>query len=89
MAIHLALVETVEIAGFTYPYSLTLSPDGHFVYVTDLEQSFLGVLSRDLDTGKWALVQVLCDGEEGVEGIGEPRALAVSPDSRFVYAGGV
>jgi len=64
-----------------------LSPDGASLYVPDHDSpwSQLAVYSRDDATGTLEWVQGLDEGDGGLEGLGLPTAVDVSPDGRFVY----
>lgn len=67
----------------------TISPDGNYVYVAASLDDALNVFSRDPQTGRLSLVQVLKQGVDGVNGLKSVQAVAVSPDSRYVYTIGL
>ena len=72
---------------------IALSPDEQVLYVTGDDASMNGLAVLDLDpaTGWPGVLQGIRSGSGGVgssEFPGSPQAVAVSPDSRFVYVGG-
>ncbi len=69
--------------------ALTVSPDGAHLYVTGRRGDAVAVLSRDPASGALGFVQVVRDGEGGVDGIEEPRSIAISPDGTHVYVNGI
>lgn len=73
------------VVGLDGMYGLAISPDGVYVYVAATYDSGLGVFARDVATGALRFIEVHTDGVGGVEGLGTAWAVAVSPDSGFVY----
>jgi 6-phosphogluconolactonase (cycloisomerase 2 family) len=71
--------------GLFRPQSVAVSPDGRRVYVAASSDDSVTVLDRDSDTGELTIVQVLVNGRDGVDGLDDAQAVAVSPDSRYVY----
>jgi 6-phosphogluconolactonase (cycloisomerase 2 family) len=81
--------------GFSSPGSMVMSPDGTDLYIG----SFLdnSVMRFDRDTGSGALTPQECIGDDisapscgiGPVGLADPRSLALSPDGRNLYAGGL
>lgn len=67
-------------------YNLAIAPDGGYVYVVSTSDSALGVFARDAGTGMLRFIEVQKDGIGASSGLGVAWALAVSPDSAFVYA---
>ena len=78
----LTFVESLDLNGAT---DVTISPDGRFVFVPSYGDDSLKVLSRDTDTGQLTLMDVLTDGEDGVDGLNEALWTSVSPDGRHLY----
>jgi 6-phosphogluconolactonase (cycloisomerase 2 family) len=74
--------------GLEHPMGLTLSPDGHHVYVASTGNDAVTVFSRDSASGTLTFVQSVRDGVDGVDGLGSARTVVVSPDGLNVYAGG-
>ena len=76
----------IELDGKRKPFNggneITLDPAQGKVYACATASGSLAVFDRDLKTGKVAFVQLFHDGEL----LGWVSGLAVSPDSRFVYA---
>lgn len=66
-----------------------ISADGKYVYVTGRLDDALNVFSRDAQTGRLTLVQVVKQGVDGIDGLRSVEAIAVSPDSRYVYTIGL
>ena len=89
----LTYVETVEAfdksAGLTGMRGLAVSPDGLNVYATGWHNGqrddAIAVLQRDPATGKLNRIQVLHNGENGVEGLAGLAEVIISPDGRHVY----
>ncbi|MDQ3621723.1 MAG: lactonase family protein [Verrucomicrobiota bacterium] len=64
---------------------VTLSPDGTLIYATAYGSGALGVLRADKQSGALEIVQVLKDGEDGVEALAGAFRVACSRDGRHVY----
>jgi DNA-binding beta-propeller fold protein YncE len=72
------------------PVSITVSPDGRFVYATSRVSHAVLVFARDATSG--ALAETACVSDSGTDGacadgIGmvNPTAIAISPDGRSAY----
>jgi uncharacterized repeat protein (TIGR01451 family) len=81
------------IAHMGGPRSVRVSPDGRRVYVAAQNDSSILVFDRDLNSsgvtfGRLNLIETRRNNVDGVAGIGQIRALAISSDSRNVYAAG-
>jgi 6-phosphogluconolactonase (cycloisomerase 2 family) len=63
----------------------TVSPDGAWIYVPAPRTGTLGVLHGDPATGKVEVIQLLIDGENGVNALEGVFRAACSPDGRNVY----
>jgi 6-phosphogluconolactonase (cycloisomerase 2 family) len=90
---HLAFVEVQKdgaggVDGLRGVWSLTVSPDGKHVYAAGYRHDAAAVFSRDETTGKLTFVEAQKEGVGGVNGIGGPCSVAVSPDGRHVYVAG-
>jgi len=68
------------VDGLAYAYSVAVSPDGSHVYAVGRNDHALAVFSRNATTGELTFVEVLKQGEGGVDGIGHPLWVTVSPD---------
>ncbi len=68
--------------------SLTVSPDGKFLYASGYDDSAVAVFARDAETGKLSFVEFKQDGIDGVDGLGGVYSITVSPDGKFLYAAG-
>ena len=64
---------------------LTVDPTGRFLYAVEGFQDSLVVFLRDPVVGKLTLAERHRNGEGGVDGLLNPRALAVSPSGQSVY----
>jgi 6-phosphogluconolactonase (cycloisomerase 2 family) len=67
------------------PSSVRLSNDNLFVYVTLSGSNQIAVYSRNTTTGLLTLVQLVKDGENGVQGLFSPKILEVSKDDKNIY----
>lgn len=65
-----------------------VSADGRNVYVAAREDESVATFSRNAETGRVALLQVLRDGVDDVAGLEEAQHVAVSPDDGHVYVSG-
>jgi len=79
-------VEVIDsIDGLRTAVCLAISKDQKWVVFTSCQSSLVTLYSRDAKTGKLAEVSRQQQGLEGVDGLGFPIAVTISPDSRFVY----
>ena len=76
------------IGGLQSVDFVTVAPDGRHVYSASRQRSQVVVFARDPDTGTLSHVESLQDGVNGVDGLDDVYSVAVSPDSRYVYAAG-
>lgn len=79
-----------DAAALGAPTAVAVSPDGEHVYVTSRGSHAVGTFARDAESG--SLTQVGCVSGSGSDGactngtaLGNPSAVAVSPDGRNVY----
>jgi DNA-binding beta-propeller fold protein YncE len=92
----LTFVEAVDVfgdlEGVDNTYGVAVSPDNLSVYVTGQDDSkyaendAIAVYSRNADTGKLSLVEIVQNGVNGVSGLTALTDITVSPDNRSVYA---
>ena len=92
----LTFVEAVDVfgnmEGVDNTYGVAVSPDNLSVYVTGQDDSkyaehdAIAVYSRDADTGKLSLVEMVQNGVNGVAGLTALTGITVSPDNKSVYA---
>jgi 6-phosphogluconolactonase (cycloisomerase 2 family) len=74
------------------PVGISISPDDRFVYITDVGNHSIHVLSRDSATGALAETQCLSDQASPPSGcvparvIGDVQSVAISPDGLHAYA---
>ncbi|QMS87633.1 beta-propeller fold lactonase family protein [Nostoc edaphicum CCNP1411] len=79
---------TDGVDGLGGVYSVTVSPDGKFLYAAGYDDSAVGVFGRDAETGKLSFVEFKQDGIDGVDGLDGAESVTVSPDGKFLYATG-
>ncbi len=72
--------------GLSFPTSVTVSPDGKFVYVAAKQDDAISVYSRNAGTGRLTLVELVRDGQNGVDGLAAVRCVKISPDGKRAYA---
>ncbi len=80
--------DTDGVDGLAGAESLTVSPDGKFLYAVGYDDSAVAVFARDAQTGKLSFVEFKQDDTDGVDGIGGARSVIVTPDGKFLYAAG-
>ncbi len=73
------------VDGLSRAWSVTVSPDGSHVYVAGRFDDAVAVFSREPTSGELTFVQVLKDGQDGVDGLGQALSVTVSPDGGHVY----
>ncbi len=76
------------VDGLYVVYSVIVSPDGNHVYVAGSYEDSVAVFRRNATTGKLTFVQVLKDGQDGVQGLDYASSVTISPDGNDVYVGG-
>ena len=76
------------ITGLSGPSAVTLSSDGFCAYATGELDDAVVVFSRNVITGVLTFVESQQEGVGGVDGIGRPTGVAVSPDGGSVYVAG-
>ncbi|MGJ3251791.1 MAG: beta-propeller fold lactonase family protein [Elainellaceae cyanobacterium] len=76
------------VDGLRDARSLSISPDGKFVYAVGEGDSAITVFSRNSNTGGLTFVETVKDGVNGVDGIDGVYNINISLDGRFVYAAG-
>ena len=86
----LRLVQVLEngkdsVGGLYGPAFSAVSPDGAHVYVTGYWGDTLAVFERDAQNGRLTFIEAHRNGVNGVDGLGNPTALAVSHDGAHVY----
>ncbi|MCP3995560.1 MAG: beta-propeller fold lactonase family protein, partial [bacterium] len=81
-----------SLAGLDNARAVTVSGDGRHVYVAGYDDHVLLAFSRDLQDGTLTLVRSFATGEDDgtgsggvVEGLGNPQAVAVSPDGVHIF----
>ncbi len=81
--------KSTKIDGLADASSLTLSPDGSYLYVTARSDNSLAVFKRDLATGKLTFIDVRKDGVNGLDGLSSARSVITSPTTgEYVYVAG-
>jgi 6-phosphogluconolactonase (cycloisomerase 2 family)/Mg-chelatase subunit ChlD len=93
----LTFIEAVDvfggIAGVDSAYSVAVSPDNLSVYVTGTDSTrtdgAIAAYSRNADTGRLSLVEMMKNGVNGVVGLNDLTGITVSPDNKNVYAANI
>ncbi|MFN6490671.1 beta-propeller fold lactonase family protein [Nostoc sp. DedQUE03] len=80
--------DTNGVDGLGGVYSITVSPDGKFLYAAGYNDSAVAVFERDTTTGQLSFVEVQKDDTNGVDGLGSAYSITVSPDGKYLYAAG-
>ena len=76
------------VDGLNGALSVTVSPDGRNVYATGGDDDAVAVFRRNSSNGQLTYIQMLKDGEGGVDGLDWTWSVTVSPDGGHVYAVG-
>lgn len=76
------------VDGLSGIASIVPSADGRFVFAAGAVDDALAVFSRDRSTGALTFREVEKNGNRGADGLRGATAIAVSPDSQFVYVAG-
>jgi 6-phosphogluconolactonase (cycloisomerase 2 family) len=76
------------VDGLDGAWGVASSPDGAHVYVASLGDSAVATFSRDSSSGTLTFVEQDKDGVGGVDGIGNARGVAVTPNGTHVYVVG-
>ena len=85
-AVALNLIDSYQIDGLPSANSILISPDDRFVYVTSRYDDALAVFQRNVETGQLNLIQVLKNGNDGIDGLDGVMSIAISPDNQYLYA---
>ncbi|HUL98301.1 MAG TPA: beta-propeller fold lactonase family protein [Mycobacterium sp.] len=86
----LRLIQVLEdgkdgVEGLFGALSPTVSSDGANVYVTGQFGDALAVFARDAQSGRLTFIEAHRNGVNGVDGLGTPNKIEVSPDGIHVY----
>jgi len=76
------------VEGLSGANSVTVSPDGAYVYAAGRNDAAIAVFSRNVATGELNFVEAVTNGWAGISGLDSVRSIAVSPDGRNLYAAG-
>jgi 6-phosphogluconolactonase (cycloisomerase 2 family) len=76
------------VDGLRDARSLSISPDGKFVYAIGEGDDAIAVFSRNAVTGRLTFVEAVRDGVNGVDGIDGVYNINISLDGKFVYTAG-
>jgi len=79
---------TGGVTGLAKPYSVTVSPDGKNVYAASYDDNSVVMFSRSEATGDLTYMDIVKDGENGVDGLHRAYSVTVSPDGKHAYATG-
>ncbi|MFN6464896.1 MAG: beta-propeller fold lactonase family protein [Nostoc sp. DedVER02] len=81
--------DTDGVDGLAKVSSVTLSPDGKFLYAAGFGDLAVAVFERNLQTGKLSFVEVQKDDTDGIDGLSGVTHLTVSRDGKYLYASGL
>lgn len=81
------LDEGGTVPGLVRPSAIALSPDGSVLYVTSSGAGSLVVFTRDSNDGGLRHEATFFEGVDGVSGLLDAEAVAVSPEGQHVYVG--
>ena len=89
----LTFVEVVKdgvggVDGLDGVTSVTVSPDGKYVYAASVIDDAVAVFSRNATTGQLTFVETLKDGVNGVDGLNGATSVTMSADGNHVYLTG-
>nr|WP_322678445.1 beta-propeller fold lactonase family protein [Nostoc sp. DedQUE03]MDZ7973741.1 beta-propeller fold lactonase family protein [Nostoc sp. DedQUE03] len=77
-----------SVDGLGGVYSITVSPDGKYLYAAGYQDSAVAVFERNQQTGRLSFVEVQKDDTDGVDGLGGALSVTLSPDGKYFYAAG-
>jgi 6-phosphogluconolactonase (cycloisomerase 2 family) len=76
------------IDGLAGVLSVTVSPDGKYLYASGPSDDAVAVFRRSAATGALTPVEVVRNGADGVDGLAYASAVAISPDGAHAYVTG-
>ena len=74
------------VDGLDWTGSVTVSPDGKYVYAAGYRGDAVTVFSRNATTGVLTFVELEKDGVGGVDGLCGVISVTVSPNRKYVYS---
>jgi 6-phosphogluconolactonase (cycloisomerase 2 family) len=77
--------DLLGVDGLSNASGVAVAADGGHVYLVGQGDDAVATFSRDSGTGALSFVEALFDGIDGVEGLGNVRAVVVSADNDHVY----
>ncbi|MEM7479613.1 MAG: beta-propeller fold lactonase family protein [Acidobacteriota bacterium] len=78
---------STTVDGLNGARSVAVADDGKFVYVAGQDDQALAVFAREATAGALTFLEARIDGADGVSGLVQPYSVAVTRDTRHVYAG--
>ena len=73
------------VAGLYGVISVTVSPDGKYVYSASVTDGAVAAFGRNATTGELTFVEDEKDGTGGVDGFDRAASIALSPDGKHLY----
>jgi 6-phosphogluconolactonase (cycloisomerase 2 family) len=77
------------VDGLNGALAVTISPDGKHLYAAGNDDNAVAVFSRNPTTGALAFLEFQKDGVGGVDGLSGAYSMAVTPDGKHLYVGGI
>lgn len=86
----LSYLETItdnenQVDGLEGCFDMTISPDGNHVYITASDENAVSVFRRNVVTGSLTFIQMMKDGENGMQGLNYPLGINMSKDGNHIY----
>jgi len=82
------IIRNGDAQNLTGAFGIALTPMGNYLYVASTGDSALVVFKRDATTGLLTYTDSLTDGQNGVDGLGGARAVAIDPTGIHIYVAG-
>ena len=73
------------VAGLYGVISVTVSPDGKYVYSASVTDGAVAAFGRNATTGELTFVEDEKDGTGGVDGFDRAASIALNPDGKHLY----
>lgn len=74
-----------RIVGMVGPSAILINRDGKHLYVTNTTSNTIVVFNRNNSSGALVFVEVVKNGEKGVDKLKSPTGITLSPDEKHIY----